>query len=421
MTISQLATASRLMTEGASDTRIATHLGVTRHAARTLMQEVERQSFGALQKGKPATAISYYDAARNALSIARTLDEVKDLSDRAAVFREIARRAKSRDLEMDAVELRVRAERRMGEMMVVGKSAGDLKKSSGPRKQKIGSDSEPIKEEAYLSEIGVDKKLAMHAQKLAKIPEKEFETRAAAWREESEHSQDRISLSILRQTAVTGSRATMASRVHKDDGRDFFPTPPWATRALMERVMPRLQIHDFRTAEEPACGEGHISEVLTEYFDEVRASDAFDYGGNMIRDFLNDDFDVEQNDDVRPDWIITNPPFGEKVTQFIERALDQARIGVAMFLQLRYLEGLDRYERIFKPFPPTLCSFFAERVPLHKGQWDPKGDTATAYCWLVWIIGEQPHPPFWIPPGCREALTHEDDVERFTQHPVRKP
>jgi hypothetical protein len=97
-----------------------------------------------------------------------------------------------------------------------------------------------------------------------------------------------------------------------------------------------------------------------------------------------------------------------------------ARTGVAMFVRLQWLETVGRYEAIFRNSPPTLIAFFAERVPLCKGRWDPTGDTATAYIWLVWVKGAPPRAPFWIPPGRRDALTHPDDVERFTTRPVTK-
>jgi hypothetical protein len=54
-----------------------------------------------------------------------------------------------------------------------------------------------------------------------------------------------------------------------------------------------------------------------------------------------------------------------------------------------------------------------ERVPLCKARWDPDGSTATAYCWLVWIHGREPMPPYDIPPGCRKALTRSSDRRRF--------
>jgi hypothetical protein len=214
-----------------------------------------------------------------------------------------------------------------------------------------------------------------------------------------------------------GARALMASRQEPADSLDFFPTPPWATRALIERVLPVLCIRDLARMDawEPACGEGHMAEVLTEYFGRVIATDLHDYGyGEAPVDFL----DGATKRDA--DWCITNPPFDDKAIRFVLRALKLARVGVAMFVRLQWLETIERYEQVFRDHPPTLVAFFVERVNLCKGRWEPDGTTATAYCWLVWIHGEQPRPPLWIPPGCREHLTSVDDVARFTTHPVTR-
>lgn len=214
-------------------------------------------------------------------------------------------------------------------------------------------------------------------------------------------------------------RATMAGRVETDD-LDFYPTGPWITRSLMERVMPHLGVREFTSVWEPASGEGHMAEVLREYFADVTTSDIRDYGYRAdgvefdVGDFLNPD---DTYMDV--DWIITNPPFGEKLDSFMARALRLAHVGVAIFAQVRICEGLGRYETIYRLRPPTVCAFFVERAACIKGEWDPRNSTATAYWWLLWLKGQQPRPPFWIPPGCRESLTKPDDVERFTQHPVR--
>lgn len=217
-----------------------------------------------------------------------------------------------------------------------------------------------------------------------------------------------------------GARAIMSSRVEGAESSDFFPTPPWSTRALIERVLfGRLKIDVTRaSACEPACGEGHIAEVLEEYFAEVGAADIHDYGYGQIQDFLADE--VMEADEARFDWYITNPPFLDKAEAFVLRALELAKRGVAMFVRLQWLESEGRYENIFKNNPPTLIAFFVERVNLCRGHWDPEGGTATAYIWLVWVKGMRPQAPFWIPPGCRQACARPDDVERFTQHPVMR-
>lgn len=221
----------------------------------------------------------------------------------------------------------------------------------------------------------------------------------------------------LAKALPNGHRAIMGSRQEPDDSLDYFPTGPWATRSLIEIVLPHLGIDGIKGACEPACGEGHMAEVIREYCDNVWATDIFDYGyGDGIEDFL------DPKQDRCPDWIITNPPFGDKAEAFVLKAINLARVGVAMFFRLQWLESGGRYERIFSKHPPRIIAQFAERVPLHKGRWEPDGATATAYLWIVWL----PKLPlaqtefFWIPPGQRNALTKPDDAARFTAHPIIK-
>jgi hypothetical protein len=227
----------------------------------------------------------------------------------------------------------------------------------------------------------------------------------------------RGALELLAPT--NAGRAIMARRQEPADSLDFFPTPPWATRALIECVFPVLGIRQSDLAKvtvwEPACGEGHMAEPLSEYFGRVIATDIHDYGyGEAPVDFLSEDTRRDA------DWGITNPPFGDKTVPFVLRLLKLARVGVAVFVRLQWLENPRRYELLFRDHPPTLVAIFAERVPLHEGRWEPDGDTLTAYCWLVWIHGVAPRPPFWIPPNCREQLTRPDDAVRFTTHPVTR-
>jgi hypothetical protein len=153
----------------------------------------------------------------------------------------------------------------------------------------------------------------------------------------------------------------------------------------------------------------------------VIGTDIFDYSGESMPPcwLRTQDFLDPQAETPVVDWIITNPPFEEKALAFALRAIELAEVGVAMFVPLRWLETIERYERLFKPMPPTQVAFFVERVNLCQGRWDPTGGTATAYIWLVWLRDKAPLPPFWIPPGRREARSRPGDVPRFTAHPVR--
>lgn len=220
-----------------------------------------------------------------------------------------------------------------------------------------------------------------------------------------------------------GFRSVMASRVEPLNSLDFFVTPPWATRALLEHVI----AVDGGTAWEPAAGEGHMAAVLGEYFGEVWRSDVHDYGGlHAVGSFVGAGPDVVACPEPRPDWIITNPPFNLAV-EFVERALDQAGQGVAVLVRTSWLEGAERYERLFRDGPPAIVAPFVERVPMVKGRWDPEASTATSYAWIVWrrcpLLTGQAGPGswakavpvlIWIPPGCRTRLEHADDRRRFT-------
>jgi hypothetical protein len=132
------------------------------------------------------------------------------------------------------------------------------------------------------------------------------------------------------------------------DALDFFCTPPWATRALCKHVL-FASGGSFPmplSAWEPAAGEGHMAEVLMEYFQQVRASDVFDYGcGYEVGSFVGCGPDVATVPSV-PDWIITNPPFN-LACEFALRAISIARAGVALLGRLAWSEGGDRSATCF--------------------------------------------------------------------------
>jgi hypothetical protein len=199
------------------------------------------------------------------------------------------------------------------------------------------------------------------------------------------------------------SHAVMAQRIEPNDSLDFFPTPPWATRALCAHVAP-IAGH---LAWDPACGEGAMESPLCDYALAVAMSDVHDYGkGYRVHDFL---MPFMPDGIGCAEWIVTNPPFrlGE---QFIRRGLEIATHGVAMLVRTSFVESVGRYNNLFKETPPAIVAQFCERVPMVKGRLDRKASTATSYCWLVWSrLRKHQHTVFqWIPP-CRAQLERDSD------------
>lgn len=157
-----------------------------------------------------STDLVLYDAARSALAKARNVDEVKSIRDRAAALRAYARQAKDRGLEVDAAEIRLRAERRLGEILAAQKAlpreqGGGL--HPGGRPLKTGTKPEPVS----LEELGIDKKLSSRAQKFAAVPEAKFERQVADWRSRVEDGREHVTSDLAKLSAPTTKKATDAT------------------------------------------------------------------------------------------------------------------------------------------------------------------------------------------------------------------
>lgn len=189
---------------------------------------------------------------------------------------------------------------------------------------------------------------------------------------------------------------------------DFFPTPPWAARAVCELVK-AIDPH-LATAWEPAAGQGHFAEPARAYFHAVHASDVYDFQcGYAVNDFLVNPTEYEC------DWIISNPPFPH-AQSFVDMGLRVARRGVAILVRLSFLATIGRHMLIYG-YPADAACVFSERVAMQLGSWDPDGDTMTEYCAIVWnksLAGEVRYPRLMaFPPGTKERLSRADDRVRF--------
>lgn len=121
------------------------------------------------------TNLIKYDSARFALQQAVEIDEVKDIRDKAQAMAAYARQANDTQLVEWATEIKVRAERKAGQMLSdMPKNPGQLKNSSRSH------DATTTK---TLTELGINKTQSSRWQKLAAVSDDQFEEAIVAAKE----------------------------------------------------------------------------------------------------------------------------------------------------------------------------------------------------------------------------------------------
>ncbi len=212
-----------------------------------------------------------------------------------------------------------------------------------------------------------------------------------------------------------------------DETEDFIPTPPWATRALYEFVAPRLKENaPHLRAYDPACGQGHMMQVFSEYGHKwVVGSDFSAKQLLKARERLGPDAQLYHEDFVSPflppnqsDVFISNPPY-KHLNDFIDKSLQEAAFGVGMLCRIQALESESRYNGIFKHRPPTQIAFFSNRIPFKTGAVAKKAPKMFFHVWLWWERlhnpvepakkWRDPRPPIWIPYDAQTRLEKDED------------
>lgn len=202
----------------------------------------------------------------------------------------------------------------------------------------------------------------------------------------------------------------------------FFPTPPWATRAFLAAA--RIDLTGAAVWE-PFCGAGHMSAVLEEAGADVHSTDVYPHGYGEVGSFVGGALagDVASSPwPERGDWVISNPAFSLAVEAF-ERGLEEAR-NVAMLLRTQWLESEERF-RLFSRERFEVW-VYSERVPMIEFAWDPAASSMTSYAWFVLRDGRRPQTPgssafdgHIIPPGAARAFSRPDDAHWFAGDPPR--
>lgn len=149
---------------------------------------------------------------------------------------------------------------------------------------------------------------------------------------------------------------------------DLYETPEWVTECLLPHI-PRSVDQIW----EPACGSGRMMRVLAKHC-RVKGSDV-----HHGHDFL---LDWRGVDSVRPQAIITNPPYN-LATEFVENALRLTENGhgfVAMLLRTDFDHAKTR-RHLFAD-----CPAFAKKLVLTRRiVWFEGGKSPSFnHAWFIW-------------------------------------
>lgn len=157
---------------------------------------------------------------------------------------------------------------------------------------------------------------------------------------------------------------------------DFYATDPAAVIALLKAHKPCSN-----KVLEPACGEGHISQVLEYYGYTVYSSDLVNRGyGEGGIDFLQ-----MKTLPIGCRCILTNPPY-RYTNDFIEHSLALLPpCGEAIFLlNINNLAGQERYNKFYSNnYLAQVFLFYKRQKCAKNGNFASFGSSAVNYAWFV--------------------------------------
>jgi hypothetical protein len=121
-----------------------------------------------------ATELVRYDSMCQAIASAYEVDEVKDIRDRAAALEHYARQAHNIEAERQCCEIRLRAERKAGQLLAKMEKA--TPRGSNQHQDVSRDPTHP----RPLSDLGITRDQSSQWQKLGEVPDDQFEMALAA-------------------------------------------------------------------------------------------------------------------------------------------------------------------------------------------------------------------------------------------------
>lgn len=183
------------------------------------------------------TGLVKYDAMTRAIAEAHAVDEVKDIRDKARALEVYAHQATNLDAEEKAAEIRIRAERRTGQLLKASR------KGQGRRTDLVDRHDQ-VNGSQTLDDIGVTKDQSSKWQKLSEVPRDKFER-------------------YLSEPGVPTTAGALAASGDKPEKPvEQKPTNPHANNTLWVWGRMRDCVEHFESFTAAQCAEGCINDQV---------------------------------------------------------------------------------------------------------------------------------------------------------------
>lgn len=179
----------------------------------------------AVAKKQPVTLLKVEEA-RALIAQCKRVDEAKDIRDKTAAMQSYLRQqGATRELQNDVAEIKVRAERRIGDLLIEMKEDGGRANQGSHKKSHDATSSLPT-----ISDLGIQKDSAQRWQSIARVPEKDFERYLIEARKDGEIT-TKGAVSLYQAVAKEARHAEKRTVTLAEAIQGRFPViyadPPW--------------------------------------------------------------------------------------------------------------------------------------------------------------------------------------------------
>ncbi len=195
----------------------------------------------------------------------------------------------------------------------------------------------------------------------------------------------------MRQYNSRGRYAGYDKNNKEREALDYYATPPKEVTNILNVL--KLDLEN-KTILDPGCGGGHLIEGVLNYTNNIKIigtdikerTNPFNSKHNDViykygkeYDYLSEEYPIKN-----VDYIIMNPPYSV-IIPFTLHSLDIANKGVLMLARLQFLEGKERYEKIFQSYPPSDIYVYVDRIACYRnGDFSINPSSVQAYAWFYW-------------------------------------